>query len=193
MKRPTSAVLALFAALMVPALAFAQSSPAPRAQTAPSAPPASAAPNTSPPPAPAPTSSTSPVPGGSPSPVSPAPSGAVVSPTPVAYKFISTPSPGPSADPAAPKIIEIDFNDSTLHAPGPVAVRVLTSANVATVTGKLLGHDIPIPQSSPGVFIFTFDLPGVPFFIYGKHPIDFVAATADGKSTQSSVTVRLAH
>lgn len=141
-------------------------------------------------PAPAPSGSASPsaAPSASPSP----------SATPVPYRFVYAPSPAPTPSPGAPAIFEVDVNDQTLAAPGPLDVRVLTTPEVATVTMTLsiFGRNvqIQIPKSAtPGTFQLDDKLPNVPSFIKGRnYNVTVVATVPDGRNATVNVTLGLA-
>lgn len=111
------------------------------------------------------------------------------SPTPV-YHFVYRPTPLPtgyaSPAPAVPQIAEIDVNEASLTAPGPIHVRVLTNGVVDTVTVKTLGQAYPIPHAAFGEFLLDAEIPSIPFwmFLHGKtFDISFVAATQEGRQT----------
>jgi hypothetical protein len=135
-------------------------------------------------PAPAPTATTTPVPP-TPSPV-PQPSG-----TPNPFTYVVTP-PAPAAS-DAPRISEIAANDRVLHKGGMLLVRITTSLDVARVVLRGMGHEIAVPQISPGVFSGQEQLPtGIPFFMLNRtYQIEVVASTAGGRSTSFTVPVRL--
>ena len=136
---------------------------------------------------PAPTATTTPAPP-TPTPVpSPTPQ-ASTSPNPFAY--IVAPTPGPAG---APRILEIAINDRVLHKGGLLLVRVTTSSDVTGVVARTMGHEIGIPQGAPGYFAGQEQLPGnIPFFLLGRsYQVEFVATTADGRSTSFSLPVRL--
>ncbi len=169
-------MLALYAAPLLIALLAPAPSPVPPPSPG-SAAPAAAAPG------PAPSATTTPVP---PTPApSPQPSG---SPNPFAY--VVDPTPGPSG---APRIVEIALNDRVLHKGGPLLVRVTTSPDVTTVVARTMGRELGIPQGGPGYFSGQDQLPsGIPFFLLNRtYQIEFVASTADGRSTSYTLPVRL--
>lgn len=163
-------------------LALTQASPEPQ----PLPPPAATAPPTV---APSPGATTTPVP------PTPTPTPAVTpSPqptaTPVPFNYVVTPSPGPSG---APQIIEIALNERVIHAGGMLLVKITTSADVTTVVGRTLGHQLAIPQGAPGYFAGQEQLPGnIPFFLLNRtFQIEFVASTADGRTATYSLPIRL--
>ncbi len=93
---------------------------------------------------------------------------------------------------SSPSISEIDFNDKALSAPGPVAVLVKTSDDVATLSARLLGREQGLPKLATGQFGGTQQLPQIPFFLKGRdYAVDFVATTADGRTAQAQVVVHL--
>lgn len=167
-------MLSLYAVPLLIALAAPAPSPVPQPSPAPVAPPVAT-------PAPSPAATTTPVP---PSP-SPQPSG---SPSPFAY--VVSPTPGPSG---APRIVEIALNDRVLHKGGQLLVRVTTSPDVTSVVARTMGRELGIPQGGPGYFSGQDQLPSsIPFFLLNRtYQIEFVAATADGRSTSYTLPVRL--
>ena len=102
-------------------------------------------------------------------------------------------APPPPAAGNAPRIVEIAANDRVLHKGGMLLVRVTTSPDVARVLARTMGHEIYIPQMSPGVFSGQEQLPtGIPFFMLNRtYQIEIVATTADGRSASFTVPVRL--
>jgi hypothetical protein len=121
-------------------------------------------------------------------PATPAP-GSTQSP----YRFVYTPAPG-AVDTAsdAPSIIEIDLTDKILRAPGPLNIRVVTSAPVSKVTLHVLGRDLSLPKTGDGLFSVDNQLPAVPFWLRGKtYQVDFIAAVPDGRSVKVTIPVTL--
>ena len=116
-----------------------------------------------------------------------------------------TPSPVPSptlfgyvVDPpldanATPRIVEIAINDRTLHQGQILLVKITTSTDVTALIARTMGHQIGIPIMSPGVFAGQQQLPsGIPSFLLNRnYQIEFVATTADGKTTVFAVPLRL--
>jgi hypothetical protein len=169
-------MLALYALPLI--VALFQPAPSPQPIPTPPAPP----PATS---APTPVATTTPVP---PSPT-PAPTPqSSASPNPFAY--VVDPTPGPSG---RPQIIEIALNDRVLHMGGILLVKVTTSADVTTMVARTMGRQIAIPQGAPGYFAGQQQLPGsIPFFLLNRtYQIEFVATTADGRTTVYALPMRL--
>lgn len=161
-------MLALYALPLLLALAPAPS-PAPL--------PAPAVPSTQPAtPAPSPAATTTPVP--------------PPSPSPNPFSYVVAPTPGPAG---APQFIEIAINDRVLHQGGMLLVKVSTSPDVTTVVARTMGHEIAIPQGAPGYFAGQEQLPGgIPFFLLNRtYQIEFVATTADRRTTTFTMPVRL--
>lgn len=179
----------MFALIATPLLAaLLQASPAPAPAGPPTPPPlTSPSPTASPAaePTPAPAETPSPAPSTSPSP-SPAPTPA----TP--YAYVVNPTPQPSGE---PQITQIALNDKVQHENGDLLIRVTTSADVSQVMLRAMGRQIALPQTAPGLFGAEQRLPGgIPFFFLNRwYNVDFVASTADGRSTTVTVPVRLEH
>ena len=115
-----------------------------------------------------------------------APSGAV----PAQYSYVTkVPAPA-SVDPTLPQILEVDLNAKQLSAPGPLAVRILTSQNVASVFVHVEGQTFGIPLAQSGQFELAITLPTLPSYMKGRdYNFDFEALTTDGKRTHVGVPV----
>ena len=71
-------------------------------------------------------------------------------------------------------------------------MRVRTSPGVVSVTASAMGHPVPLYAVKPGEFDRATHVPGLPFFLLGRsYPVQIVAATADGRSTTFSLSVRV--
>ena len=156
----------------------------------PSAAPPSAAPPPAAPPSPVPPPATPPTP--VPPPTAPPP---VAAPSATAnpFGYIINPTAVAATTPDGPHIIQVEINDRRIHAGGPLIVRVITSANVVGVEARALGHFIPIPQTSPGLFALAYTMPGgIPFWLLNRsYDIVIAAATADGRQTSVSFPMLL--
>jgi hypothetical protein len=95
--------------------------------------------------------------------------------------------PPATADPAQPVILEIDLNEKVLHA--VIAIRVVTSENVVKVISRSNGRTGEITRVGPGEFEVAAKLPKVPFA--WNVTLEFVATTADGRSTSVKIPVRV--
>ena len=124
----------------------------------------------------------------------PSPAAPAANPAPTAdpLPYKTVPQPQASAEPGAPVILEVDLNDTHLRTHGRIAMRILTSPDVVSVVSRSKGHQGEVPRVGPGVFYAESTLPGVPFVARGMHlNLEFVATTADGKSTSVRVPVIL--
>jgi O-antigen ligase len=187
----------VIAAILVTGLAFeaaAQTAPAPAPEPAPPA--ASSGPAASA--APSPAASTAP--GSLPVPAqtplggaSPAPSGTPpASPTPSPYHYVVVPTQRTNPPFGGPLIVEVALNERTLEVPGPVLVRITTSANVGAVTARVFGRQMGIPQIAPGLFGGADQMPSLPTFLLGRsYDVEFIASTPDGRSTSVTLPVGL--
>jgi len=108
----------------------------------------------------------------------------------VSYGYKYRPASVASADTHAPQILEIDLNDQQLSAPGPLAVRVLTSINVNGVYAHISGKTIGIPPLVPGDFEAMTTVPSMPAFLKGRnYTVQFEAITIDGRRTTADVSI----
>jgi hypothetical protein len=172
-------MLALYALPLIVALF----QPAPSPQPIPTPPVPLPAATSAPSPAPTSVATTTPAP---PSPT-PSPQG---SPSPNPFTYVVDPTPGPTG---APRIIEIALNDRVLHKGGMMLVKVTTSTDVTAMVARSMGHEIAIPQGAPGYFAGQQQLPdAIPFYMLNRtYQIEFVATTADGRSTIYALPMRL--
>ncbi len=176
-------MLALYALPLLAALLQAPPAPQPLPPPATPTPTATAAPSPAATTTPVPPSPT-PQPTASPNPT-PQPT---ASPNP--FTYVVDPTPGPAG---APRIIEIALSDRVLHKGGLLLVRVTTSPEVTAVVARTMGHAIAIPQGAPGYFAGQQQLPdAIPFFMLNRtYQVEFVASTADGRSTVFALPLRL--
>jgi hypothetical protein len=200
MRTFVAAALALaLAATVVPLAASGQSRsvdgpplvPAPQPEPQPAATePPSPAPSTALQPAPtaAPLPAPTPVPTPAPTPTPmPGPASTPVATSPFHYVLV----PPPPA-PGAPTIAEIALNDQTIHPGGPYMVRVTTSPDVTSVVVQAMGGTYPIPQTGPGRFLTSGQVPGMAVLFIGTYTAVVVAQNGAGRTTSFSVTMRLA-
>jgi len=174
-------MLALYALPLLLALVAPVPDPQPQAQPVPPTPPPLVSPS------PSPAATTSPIP----STMTPIPT-PTPSPAPTSSLFGYVVDP-PAAANASPRIVEIAINDRTLHQGQILLVKITTSTDVTALIARTMGHQIGIPIMSPGVFAGQQQLPsGIPGFLLNRsYEIEFVATTADGKTTAYAIPLRL--
>ena len=175
-------MLALYALPLLLAALGQVPQPQPQPQPVPPTPP----PLTSP--VPSPVATTSPIPAGTATPLPPMTPSPVPSPT--LFGYVVDP---PLDANATPRIVEIAINDRTLHQGQILLVKITTSTDVTALIARTMGHQIGIPIMSPGVFAGQQQLPsGIPNFLLNRnYEIEFVATTADGKTTVFAIPLRL--
>jgi len=175
-------MLALYALPLLLAVVGQVPEPQPQAQPVPPTPPPLVSPS------PSPVATTSPIPGGTATPLPLA----TPSPNPTASMFAYVVDP-PAGTNASPRIVEIAINDRTLHQGQILLVKITTSTDVTALIARTMGHQIGIPIMSPGVFAGQQQLPsGIPNFLLNRnYEIEFVATTADGKTTVFAIPLRL--
>jgi hypothetical protein len=134
----------------------------------------------------------------SPTPAPPTPQ-PTVSATPQAsapaslYHFVYTPAPhGTPVAADAPRIVEVDITDQTLHQNSDVAMRVLTSQAVAAVFISAMGRELSVPQVAPGMWGGQSHIPSLPFFFLNRvYDIEVRASAADGRADVVRLPIRL--
>lgn len=146
-------------------------------------------------PLPAPVTSASPVPASTATatpvqtPPIPPPSATPLSP----YRYVLEPTPIPSAAPDVPQIIRVELNDQTLHAGGPLAVRITTSPNVKRVVASTEGQNLEIVKAQDGIFAGVTTLPGfIPPWFFKTYQVTITAST-DNKRATYTFPLTIAH
>jgi hypothetical protein len=187
-------MLGFFAPALLAAAFFVvpQPEPQPQPSSPTAAPTATAVPipqaSTTPSASPQPTPTATPPPTFPPEPVrTPAPS---PRPTPTLFAYIVDP---PAGDAASPRIFEIAVNDRTLHSGQWLLVKITTSPDVTSLQVRTLGHQMYVPNLSPGIFGGQQQLPSwIPGFLLNRtYTIDVIASTSDGHTTTYSLPLRL--
>ncbi|MBV9277232.1 MAG: hypothetical protein JOZ97_03250 [Candidatus Eremiobacteraeota bacterium] len=109
------------------------------------------------------------------------------------YGYVTKVPASTTTDATSPQIFEIDMNAQQLNAPGPLAIRVLTSPNVAAVYAHVAGQTFGIPLVQSGHFELAAQLPTLPASARGRnYTFDFEAVTSDQKRATADVAVFLA-
>jgi len=109
---------------------------------------------------------------------------------PAQYDYVTKVPAPTSDDPTLPQILEVDLNAQQLSAPGPLAVRILTSPNVTLVFVHVEGQTFGVPLAQSGQFELAVTLPTLPSYMKGRnYNFDFEALTTDGKRTHVGVPV----
>jgi hypothetical protein len=118
-------------------------------------------------------------------PAAPVPSASVAAPGPAAAV-----SPSPAATARGPHIIALSASPAIVHAGGSIALRVRTSADVASVTGTVSAYTLPFTRTSPGRFELAFAIPAnVPGFFHGTYAMNVTARASGGASDTRSVAI----
>jgi len=113
----------------------------------------------------------------------PSASGAAATPD---YAYTYTPPPATGS----PRILSVDLNSDSLHAGGPIDIRVKTTPDVIRVTSGNGRQKGALSRSAKGVFVGDSTLPRVGGLLTLSIKIHIEATTADGKTTSVDVPVR---
>lgn len=112
--------------------------------------------------------------------------------TPITFTYIVDP-PVPASGPG---IREIAVTEQTLHAGGPWAMRVTTTADVTVVSVELYSlhfNLFPVGDPGSGVFAAMGTVPQAPAqYLDRSYTVTVVGTTADGRRATANVSVRLA-
>lgn len=113
----------------------------------------------------------------------------------------ATPSPRPSPTPtpaikiprlppdAAPQILSIDVDKTTVTSGDRVSGTVLTTSNVASVEVRVAGYGVSLNKVGVGRFSLIYTLGNLPFFVRGTYAMQVIARNARGNATQRSVPI----
>jgi hypothetical protein len=133
-------------------------------------------------------------------PVTPAPSSTNVA-TPAATSAPAT-APPPTASPtpaiprlppnAAPRIVSVAVDKTTVGSGDRVSGTVLTSSNVASVEVRVAGYGMALNKIGVGRFTLEYTLGNLPFFVHGTYQMQIIARNARGDAAQQTlpITVR---
>jgi hypothetical protein len=95
----------------------------------------------------------------------------------------------PPAAAGSPRILSIELNSDSLHAGGPIDIRVKTTPDVTGVTTGHGKHKGALVATAPGVFTGDSVLPHVGGLLNVGIKLHFEATTADGKTISADVPV----
>ncbi len=103
----------------------------------------------------------------------------------------ATPLPTPLLLPpeAPPQILAVQLSDPVFHSGEKVSGTIVTSTNVTSVEIHLAGHVAHVPRSEAGVWQWTYQLPRIPFFLWGRYTAGVVALNAWGASAERDVQI----
>jgi hypothetical protein len=93
---------------------------------------------------------------------------------------------------AAPRILSVSVDKTTVGSGDQVSGSVLTSSNVASVEVRIGGYSASLEKVSVGRFSLRYKLGNLPFFVHGNFEMRIIARNARGDSTEQAlpITVR---
>lgn len=103
----------------------------------------------------------------------------------------STPQPPVLAPNAAPEIVGLHINKTTLKAGETVSGTIETSSNVASVEARIATYSIDVPKISAGHFALSYTVPNVPFFLRKSYDMIVIARNAEGAETTRTVAITI--
>jgi hypothetical protein len=110
----------------------------------------------------------------------PAPPAAAATPTPAIPRLPSD---------AAPRIVSIAVDKTTVGSGDRVSGTVLTSSNVASVEVRVAGYGVSLDKVGVGRFTLNYTLGNLPFFVRGTYEMRVIARNARGDSAQQTLPI----
>lgn len=93
---------------------------------------------------------------------------------------------------AAPQIIDVDVNETTVSPGDRVFGRVVTSSNVASVEARIGGYSVSLEKVGVGRFELAYKIGPLPWFVHGGFTMQVIARNTRGASVSRAIplTVR---
>lgn len=93
---------------------------------------------------------------------------------------------------AAPKILSVAVDKTTVTSGDRVSGTVLTSSNVASVEVRVAGYGISLNKTGVGRFSLAYTLGDLPFFVHGTYEMRVIARNSRGDKAEQTlpITVR---
>jgi hypothetical protein len=125
----------------------------------------------------------------------PSPSAAIASPAPaptlLPLTYIVTPQP---AVPGQPAITQIALSDRVVRSGAPYLVIVTTTPDVSGVTVEAYGTRLALFAAGTGRFGVMGTTPTIPWLLANRTvTVHVVATTADGRTYETALDVRVGH
>jgi hypothetical protein len=90
---------------------------------------------------------------------------------------------------AAPRIVSIAVDKTTVGSGDRVSGTVLTSSNVASVEVRVAGYGMALDKVGVGRFTLDYTLGNLPFFVRGTYEMRIIARNARGDAAQQTVPI----
>jgi hypothetical protein len=95
----------------------------------------------------------------------------------------------PVLRPVGPEILALDVSPTVVGSGSTVSALVRTTPGVVRVVAYAAGTSMAVPRVGIGRFAGSTTLPPLPSFAHGTYPVTFRAFDANGRTTQSAVSV----
>jgi hypothetical protein len=92
---------------------------------------------------------------------------------------------------AAPQILAMHIDHTTVHGGDTVSGSVVTSSNVASVEARIGFYSIPVPKISIGRFAVNYVVPYLPFFLHRRYTMQVIARNAAGVAVVRTIPIRV--
>jgi len=108
---------------------------------------------------------------------------------------VTTSSPAPAVPQlppdAAPQIVALYIDRTTVRGGDTVNGSIVTSSNVASVEARIGYFSIPVPKTGEGRFAVRYTVPHLPFFLHRTYSMAVIARNAAGVAAVRNVAIRL--
>jgi hypothetical protein len=112
------------------------------------------------------------------------------SPTPVPTATSPDAIPELPSD-AAPQIVAMHIDRTTVRGGDTVSGSVITSSNVASVEARIGYYSIPVPKVGEGRFALNYIVPHLPFFMHRTYTMSVIARNAAGVAVVRTIPIRV--
>lgn len=92
---------------------------------------------------------------------------------------------------AAPRILSIAVDKTTVSSGDHVSGTVLTSSNVASVEVRIGGYGATLNKVGVGRFSLAYTVGNLPFFVHGTFQMQVIARNARGDVTRTSLPIEV--
>ncbi|HTU69749.1 MAG TPA: hypothetical protein VMF11_05460 [Candidatus Baltobacteraceae bacterium] len=92
---------------------------------------------------------------------------------------------------AAPQIVALHIDRTTLRGGETVTGSIITSSNVASVEARIGYYSIAVPKVGEGRFALRYVVPNLPFFLHRSYTMAVIARNVAGTAVVRTVPIRI--
>ena len=92
---------------------------------------------------------------------------------------------------AAPRILSVAIDKTSVTSGDRVSGTVLTSSNVASVEVRIGGYGVTLDKVGVGRFAMAYTVGNLPFFVHGTFQMQVIARNSRGDKAQTSLPIEV--